>query len=140
MMNNKRKQGLKQKLKDAVEHIATASPYENKISGSILDYLNKAAIAAHVPQGQLHARITLSARFLCFSLYHKEEKVKELSVKELICLFAGSDFSGLWAVEKHIISRISIYIFLLSENHTIPIERLGVYILAENHQVRVASF
>ena len=139
--NEKRKRpGLKQKLKYAVESISVdVFGYEKKVTKNAVAYLDKAARELRVPYEQLFARIVKQNVTVRVYLHHQGRQLKEVPVRELVLFFAGQEATVL-GLESRVADSISKYLDELAKENEIHLDLLHVRISGSGNKVIVGAY
>ncbi len=137
----KKKLGLKDKLKNAVENISVdIFGYEKKITKNVVQYLNKTAIEQRIPSDQIFARIIKQDVTVRVFIHHRGMQLKEVPVKELATFFAGEGTTELFDIENKVAQSVGKYIDELSKEHEVRDDNLHVRISTSDFKVIVSAY
>lgn len=138
----KPKKSLKGKLTNVINTISDNYFYEKEASKNVVKYMKLNARKEGVSLLKLCFQISKKEDSIRVNLFHYGKLIREVSIKELIEFFVGSEVieARLIDVEQTILIPLKVYINELAVNHSMEHTKLKVLIFIRDHEPVVKIF
>lgn len=138
---NKKKTGLKAKIKDYMDGVTIdVFGYEKKVSENVSRYLGTLSDTERIPLSNINIRIAKPAEQLEANIFYLDGHIRSASMQELVNFFMGEGTTKVFDLENKITKSVTAYLTEFSEDKCIPLPGLNIRISKPNEKVIAVAY